>query len=168
LPEALRDKITVVEIDFHEVITKKIAVIKKCQNLQDLIKTEAEKDINVIHERHINSHLYKLFSQDLRETDILQQNLTNLGVDFDAPTLIITECLLVYLRKEDSEKILTCLSSLFRNYLIYVNYEMIHPGDAFGKVMLDNLEVNIFLLTNINCNFIGARLSVVRHSRLSQ
>lgn len=28
---------------------------------------------------------------------------------------------------------------------MYMNYEMIHPGDAFGKVMIENLEVKFRL-----------------------
>ena len=30
---------------------------------------------------------------------------------------------------------------MFVNDLMYVNFEMIHPGDAFGRVMIENLEV---------------------------
>ena len=108
-----------------------------------MIKTEAEKDLTVVHDKHINSHQYKLFSQDIRETELLKTNLTNLGVDFNAPTLVITECLLVYLRKDESDNILSSLNKMFTGDLIYVNYEMIHPGDAFGKVMIENLEVNL-------------------------
>jgi O-methyltransferase involved in polyketide biosynthesis len=67
--------------------------------------------------------------------------LTNLGVDFHAPTLVIFECLLVYLRKVESDRIVGGLSQIFKGDLIYVNYEMIHPADAFGRVMLENLEV---------------------------
>lgn len=31
---------------------------------------------------------------------------------------------------------------MFTGDLLYLNYEMIHPGDAFGKVMVENLEVS--------------------------
>lgn len=57
----------------------------------------------------------------------------------------MTECLLVYLRKEDSDKILQSVSTTFKGDLMYMNYEMIHPGDAFGKVMIENLEVKFRL-----------------------
>ena len=61
----------------------------------------------------------------------------HLGVDHTAPTLVITECFLVYLKKEDSDRILSSLSQgLFTGDLYFLNYEMIHPQDAFGKIML--------------------------------
>jgi len=45
------------------------------------------------------------------------------------------------MKKEESDHILQSLSQLYRNDLIYANFEMIHPGDAFGKIMIENLEV---------------------------
>jgi len=51
--------------------------------------------------------------------------------------------LLVYLRKLESDSILAGLSKMFKGDLVFVNYEMIHPADAFGRVMLENLEVSI-------------------------
>ncbi|CDW90937.1 leucine carboxyl methyltransferase 2-like [Stylonychia lemnae] len=141
IPQNLQGKITVIEIDFFEVISKKIQIIKKHQNLVDMIRLESEQDIEVIHEKHINSHQYKVFCQDIREIELLQTNMANLGVDFNAPTLVITECLLVYLKKAESDSILKGLSQIFQSDLVYVNYEMIHPGDAFGRVMIENLEI---------------------------
>ena len=48
----------------------------------------------------------------------------------------------MYMKKEDSDKILKGISEAFVADLAYVNFEMIHPGDPFGRVMLENLEVN--------------------------
>jgi O-methyltransferase involved in polyketide biosynthesis len=46
----------------------------------------------------INASNYKLFSCDVRKTDELGSLLVDTyGVDRTAPTLILTECLLVYL-----------------------------------------------------------------------
>ena len=97
-----------------------------------------------MHDKHINTFHYKLFAQDVRETDLLGQNLTNLGVDATAPTLVLTECFLVYLRHEDSSNILGFLKQYFTGDLIYLNYEMIHPSDPFGKVMIENLEASYY------------------------
>lgn len=62
-------------------------------------------------------------------------------MDFSIPTLVLTECLLVYLKKEDSDKIMSSIKDFFTGDLLFLNYEMIHPNDAFGKVMVSNLEV---------------------------
>ena len=96
----------------------------------------------------------------MRETDLLGQNLANLGVDATAPTLVLTECFLVYLRQEDSNNILAFLKQYFTGDLIYLNYEMIHPSDAFGKVMIENLEVICFF----HNMYIGPWLQIVGHT----
>ncbi len=100
-----------------------------------------EEDLQLVHEKHINTHQYKVFAQDIKETELLAQNLINLGVDFTAPTLVLTECFLVYLKQEDSNRILETLRNAFKSDLMILNYEMIHPSDPFGRVMLENLEV---------------------------
>ena len=45
-----------IEVDFHEVVSKKLQVLKKNENLIGLIRSESELDIPVIHEKHINSY----------------------------------------------------------------------------------------------------------------
>jgi hypothetical protein len=45
------------------------------------------------------------------------------------------------MKKEESDPILSGLSEYFTGDLATANYEMIHPEDAFGQVMLENLEV---------------------------
>ena len=47
------------------------------------------------------------------------------------PTLILTECLLVYMNGQDSEIILHGFANLFPN-VAFLNYEMINPFDKFG------------------------------------
>ena len=58
------------------------------------------------------------------------------------PTLVLTECLLVYMHTEDATGVLKTLTSHFKSDLAILNYEMIHPDDAFGRVMLENLMVS--------------------------
>ncbi len=52
---------------------------------------------------------------------------------------MLTECLLIYMKSEDSEKLLHTLSGIFQN-IVMLNYEMINPDDQFGRVMIENLE----------------------------
>lgn len=44
------------------------------------------------------------------------------------------------MKKEESDLILKGLSSYFQGDLAYTIYEMIHPEDSFGKVMMENLN----------------------------
>ncbi len=78
-------------------------------------------------------------------------------MDPNSPTLLLSECVLVYLKPEESKSILTFFKDHFKGDLALVNYEMINPNDPFGRTMLENLEVtSVFIL---NLLFLGPRLS---------
>jgi hypothetical protein len=61
LPEKLRGKITYIEVDYLEITMKKLNVIRKSDKLMKLICL-TEEDKQFIHEKHINTFHYKLFS----------------------------------------------------------------------------------------------------------
>lgn len=58
----------------------------------------------------INTDRYKLFGRDIRTIEDFKHKLTSLGVNTKAPTLVLTECLLVYMHGEESEPILKGIS----------------------------------------------------------
>ena len=62
-------------------------------------------------------------------------------MDLKKPTLVMTECLLVYLKPDESAKILQWISDTFNEapFLGLINYEMIEPNDPFGETMIQNL-----------------------------
>lgn len=88
---------------------------------------------------------YKLIGADCRDSEVLNTLLEN--VDKSLPTLVLTECLLVYMKSNDSEIILKWLSDTFPSISV-LNYEMINPTDPFGKMMISNLEAR-------GCNLLG-------------
>lgn len=137
----LKDKVSYIEIDFDDIVLRKIHTIKRTEELAKIVYPEgdAHEDAN-----HINTPHYKLFAQDLRQTDEFRRRLDDLGVKADSPTLILTECLLVYMKSQDQKNILEALTHHFTGDIAILNYEMIHPDDAFGKVMIENLEVSVF------------------------
>ncbi|OCT47256.1 Leucine carboxyl methyltransferase 1 [Cladophialophora carrionii] len=63
------------------------------------------------------------------------------GIDTALPTLIISECCLVYLPPDDADAVLRYFSNLFPDTvpLAIVIYEPIRPHDSFGKTMISNL-----------------------------
>ena len=61
------------------------------------------------------------------------------SVDKSLPTLVLTECLLVYMKAADSAQVLNWISETFPDVAL-LNYEMINPFDKFGKMMVENLE----------------------------
>ena len=74
----------------------------------------------------------------MREIDYIREQLKE--VDKERPTLVITECLLVYMNNKDSHTILNGFASLFPT-IGFLNYEMITPEDKFGQQMVENIEM---------------------------
>ena len=79
--------------------------------------------------------------KDLRQTEELKKQFAEFGVKTGSPTFIMTECLLCYMSNDEAKKILSAINSMLTGDVIILNYEMIHPNDPFGKVMIANLEV---------------------------
>mmetsp|Transcript_10523 Transcript_10523/g.27052 ORF Transcript_10523/g.27052 Transcript_10523/m.27052 type:complete len:306 (+) Transcript_10523:53-970(+) len=82
---------------------------------------------------------YRLMAADLRESTEVMRSLEGAGFDPSKPTLFVSECVLVYLETHQTTKLLATLAAAVTDGC-YINYEMIQPHDAFGKVMVRNLE----------------------------
>jgi O-methyltransferase involved in polyketide biosynthesis len=67
--------------------------------------------------------------------------------------LVLTECVLVYLKPDEARRILSFMKDYFVGDRLLLNYEMIKPDDPFGKVMLENLEVS-----KLYISFLGSRM----------
>jgi len=82
---------------------------------------------------------YFIHPQDLRGLPKSETGLA--GVNTSLPTLIISECCLIYLPPDDADSVLTYFHGIFPSTtsLAIVIYEPIRPFDAFGKTMVRNL-----------------------------
>jgi tRNA wybutosine-synthesizing protein 4 len=87
----------------------------------------------------VSAPLYQLVTADLRDIAALQAALRGAGIDAEAPTLFLSECVLVYLEPEESCAIIAWAAGAFKRS-VFVTYEQIRPHDAFGQVMARNLE----------------------------
>ena len=76
----------------------------------------------------------------MRQTKELVEKFKEFGVKESNPTFILSECLLVYMANDEAKRILKGINDHFSNDVIILNYEMIHPNDAFGQKMIENLE----------------------------
>jgi tRNA wybutosine-synthesizing protein 4 len=83
---------------------------------------------------------YRLVPADLREPRQVRAALGRAGADLGTPTLVLAECVLVYLEQAESRAALETVAALFPTAAVAV-YEQIRPDDAFGRQMLRNLEV---------------------------
>lgn len=86
--------------------------------------------------------MYKLIPGDLRAFSELHDTLQDL-LDPSLPTLVIVECVFIYLDPTHSDSILTWFVERYRKAgLACLLYDPVGLEDSFGKVMINNLLVS--------------------------
>ncbi|KAH9530493.1 hypothetical protein CY35_20G005600 [Sphagnum magellanicum] len=125
-----------VEVDFSEVTRKKAMLIGAKEVL--LTKLGPEPKISIVEGEIISEH-YTLLPADLRDLKDLDRVFLRATLDPKQPTLIIAECVLIYLEPHVSRAVVKWAADKFET-AAFVIYEQIHPDDAFGQQMLRNLE----------------------------
>lgn len=83
---------------------------------------------------------YHLIGCDLRKLADLEAKLVAHKLDPKLPTLFLSECVLIYVNTSDSAALIKWTTTLFSESM-FVIYEQINPDDAFGKMMVTNLDV---------------------------
>ncbi|CAH0391860.1 unnamed protein product [Bemisia tabaci] len=126
-----------VELDFPAVTARKIWSIKKKPLLANMIQEEGEEVI--FDKTNIHSKSYHLIGVDLRDVKDLDAKLRSINLDFSAPTLFISECVLVYIEYPLAQNMLSWISSTFISAL-FICYDPINMSDKFGEVMISNLR----------------------------
>ena len=126
-----------IEIDFDEVTSKKIMHIRKSDSLSARLGEQVSVEAGG---SKLVSPRYTLLPADLRSVDIgaVIAPYAELG----APTLVLSECVFVYMPLEASDRILTYFGRAFEDIMVLV-YEMASADDHFGQIMLRNLKVRI-------------------------
>ncbi|KAL8129820.1 hypothetical protein V2J09_018975 [Rumex salicifolius] len=125
-----------VELDFKEVTSKKAALIGSHQPLWEKVGTTA----TISRENgEVIADDYKLLPVDLRDINKLDDVIALANLDPSLPTLIIAECVLIYLDPESSRSIVGWGAKTFSTAIFFL-YEQILPHDAFGEQMMMNLE----------------------------
>lgn len=129
------------EIDFQANTRRKIAQLRG-PAFSETVKNLAGIDMHASEVQvsrdgsELKTPEYHIHPQDLRQ---LQTTLD--GVDTTLPTLIISECCLIYLHPGDADAVVQYFSQLFPSTtpLAIAIYEPIRPNDSFGKTMVSNL-----------------------------
>jgi len=114
-----------VELDFEEIVTKKMNIISKNATLAKMKEDAGDS--------------YLVIICDLRDTSKLSEMFGKAKLDPKVQTFIMTECVLVYMEPKHSRALVNFCGSYFENVAI-LNYEMINPHDALGKVMVENVK----------------------------
>ena len=66
--------------------------------------------------KSINTDIYRLFACDLADTDQLERSLQYFKFDFSLPTLVLSECVITYMKEKDSTKLINYLGE--QNFII--------------------------------------------------
>ena len=102
----------------------------------------------------LHSPIYHLLATDLRKSPAeslapLLASSTDTLLSPSLPTLLLFECVLVYMSPEASRTILQWFTDYFAagsGVLGCIVYEMFALEDSFGKVMVSNLKVSLLVL----------------------
>lgn len=122
------------EIDSLPVASAKAEAIEKSESLSKKLGVVERIDKE---EGVIESSRYHLAACDLRDVAKVAETLDG-GLDASAPTVFVAECVLAYLDPEASTAVLKWTATFPR--ALVVDYDMMAPDDAFGKIMAANFE----------------------------
>eukprot|EP01155_Anaeramoeba_flamelloides_P048310 Anaeramoba_flamelloidesc40946_g1_i1.p1 GENE.c40946_g1_i1~~c40946_g1_i1.p1 ORF type:complete len:338 (+),score=64.16 c40946_g1_i1:100-1113(+) len=134
------NKLVWYEIDFPRTIQEKLRIISRVPKLQEPIVGWPNKVLKKTSKgAELHSPDYHLICGDLRKTEDLHNSLQEHGVNFEIPTLFISECVLVYVEPNSADKLLGYITETFK-LPFFVMYEPTNPLDNFGKQMMKNLS----------------------------
>ncbi|GMM36935.1 leucine carboxy methyltransferase [Saccharomycopsis crataegensis] len=136
------DQLTYVEADFLDSTKLKASVIVGNQQLSSVVSLTPEQIEQELSESsgELHGKNYHLVPLDLRQIDDIKNFLSSSScIDPQAPTLIISECVLCYIDSQVTYDIMRVFKSCLQRAAV-VLYEPIGLNDSFGKVMVSNLK----------------------------
>ena len=145
--------ITFLEFDFQEIINKKNKIIEHSKILKG-----------------IKNDNYYLLSCDITKNTKFKETIESTipKNKIDDLTIVICECLLVYIERETTIDMLLTLKNLFPN-LIIIEYDLVGANDAFGKEMIDNLQMrNIELKGFVEVPDIKSQIERLKDCKMDQ
>jgi hypothetical protein len=103
-----------------------------------IIEDNFEESVT-INQGSLYSHRYFILNCDVCKTEDLNTKLSEIsGFNTGDLTIIISECLFVYLSKESTYLILQNFTQMFKD-IVFLGYDLVGPEDSFGKEMIINL-----------------------------
>ncbi|KAM9486203.1 tRNA wybutosine-synthesizing protein 4 [Clarias gariepinus] len=131
-------RVGVFEVDFPDVARRKAALIGSNQSLKDGLP---DREI-LAGPVYVNSAHYKLLGVDVRNESEVQEVLSAAGLQYNSPTLILSEVVLTYMETHWSDAVIGWAARILPEAL-FVMYEQIRPDDPFGMVMQNHfLKLN--------------------------
>ncbi|XP_077072010.1 tRNA wybutosine-synthesizing protein 4 [Siphateles boraxobius] len=134
--------VTVFEVDFPDVARRKADLINSNACLKDTLpdwEAVSNQQTNAV---FIRSGHYNLIGVDVRKEQKVEAALSGAGLQWDTPTLVLSEVVLTYMETQWSDAVIGWTAKLLPQSM-FVMYEQIHPDDPFGRVMQNHfLKLN--------------------------
>ncbi|KAF4027230.1 hypothetical protein G4228_019487 [Cervus hanglu yarkandensis] len=127
------------EIDFPMIVTRKLHSIKLKPLLSKPILDLHSEDTLQMDGHMMDSTRYAIIGADLRDIPDLEEKLKKCNMSTQLPTLLIAECVLVYMTPEQSANLLKWAANSFETAM-FINYEQVNMDDRFGQIMIENLR----------------------------
>ncbi|XP_005405184.1 PREDICTED: leucine carboxyl methyltransferase 1 isoform X3 [Chinchilla lanigera] len=110
------------EVDFPTIVRRKLHNIKNKPALAKPIAELHSEDTLRMDGHVLDSERYAIIGADLRELPELEEKLKKCNMNTQLPTLLITECVLVYMTPEQSANLIKWAASSFETAM-FINYE---------------------------------------------
>ncbi|XP_056145974.1 tRNA wybutosine-synthesizing protein 4 [Lampris incognitus] len=137
--EAAIDRTVVFEVDFPDVAHRKASLISGNIALRGTLDSHL---LSSTGPAYVSSDQYCLLGVDVREESQVEEALSGAGLDWEAPTLLLSEVVLTYMESKWSDSVIGWTAKLLPQAL-FVMYEQIRPYDPFGWIMQDHfLKLN--------------------------
>ncbi|XP_066239477.1 leucine carboxyl methyltransferase 1 [Saccopteryx leptura] len=127
------------EVDFPVIVTRKLHSIKNKPLLSKPIVELHSEDALQIDGHLLDSKRFAIIGADLRDLSELEEKLKKCNMNPQLPTLLITECVLVYMTPEQSSSLIQWAARTFGTAM-FINYEQVNMDDRFGQIMIENLR----------------------------
>ncbi|XP_077357755.1 leucine carboxyl methyltransferase 1 isoform X1 [Festucalex cinctus] len=128
------------EVDFPTVVARKIHYINRTKpHLSKPIIETHSTDCLLLDAHSLDSDRYCIIGADLRDTSALDEKLKKVHLNPELPTLLLSECVLVYMTPAQSGNLVHWAAGTFHTAM-FVNYEQVNMSDRFGQVMIENLQ----------------------------
>jgi O-methyltransferase involved in polyketide biosynthesis len=117
-----------IEIDFPQVVDAKTQIIQEDPKIRKLLGDGVEFGDQL----QVRSDRYALASSDITKLDHLDQKLRLAGIDFDVPTMVVTEFVLAYIETNEVEALVDYFTERFPT-LCFVDFCTSNIDSEFGK-----------------------------------
>ncbi|KAJ1403071.1 S-adenosyl-L-methionine-dependent methyltransferase [Ochromonadaceae sp. CCMP2298] len=140
------------EVDFPDIMSKKVELYRAEPEIVSLLEkgtqADAEATTGTPSSSIVKMGPLSFIAQDLRRAEAVTADLVAAGLRGDVPTLVLSECVLVYVAKAAVLDLCHRLGSLLQD-AVWLTYDMITPNDVYGRNMIKNLEAAGFDIPGI-------------------